>query len=288
MGCSSDEVGESPSDQYIERTILFDGSFIPSNSFGFESRPARMSANGKSETAFWGKNLAFGDEIWITDGTVAGTRRVTDINPGPASSRRAQDYSNIYEIGGNLYFMAENDTESGLWEYQSATNQTRFLSRAYPGIFSNRFYLANEQVWFDNDDSIHGTEPWLYDPFPWRNHADAIDVSFDGSVTALDAVLVINELNQNGGHKLPPRDLMSGAPWVLLDVSGDDWVTPLDAVLVVNELNARTRLSAGEAGDQIEYGGQAAPITYLIDELLGTEYVSGPRRRRTPKALSGY
>jgi hypothetical protein len=53
-------------------------------------------------------------------------------------------------------------------------------------------------------------------------------VNNDGYVSPLDALLVINALNQ------PPADLTSS----VLDVNGDRHLSPLDALLVINKLNS--------------------------------------------------
>lgn len=54
----------------------------------------------------------FGRELWSTNGTPEGTRRVTDIAPGPASSSP----SALAAIGNRLYFAA-NDAVVGRESY---------------------------------------------------------------------------------------------------------------------------------------------------------------------------
>lgn len=71
---------------------------------------------------------------------------------------------------------------------------------------------------------------------PFTNKTNPADTNQDGSVAPLDALLVIIELNQNGGRKLAP---VSGStmPGVRFDTNADGSVTPLDALLVIIELN---------------------------------------------------
>ncbi|MFI0402471.1 MAG: ELWxxDGT repeat protein, partial [Cyanobium sp.] len=54
-----------------------------------------------------------GRELWRSDGTAAGTKRVADINPGPFSSK----ISSLTLAGNRLYFAAEsiNLIETELW-----------------------------------------------------------------------------------------------------------------------------------------------------------------------------
>jgi Dockerin type I domain len=75
---------------------------------------------------------------------------------------------------------------------------------------------------------------------PWRNSARNVDVNRSMSVTPLDALLIINELNRptisRPGFKLPTvRPFDSTLPY--FDTSGDGLCSPLDALLVINALN---------------------------------------------------
>ncbi len=91
---------------------------------------------------------------------------------------------------------------------------------------------------------LHGTPG--DDPFvipmpsatPWRHPTVPADVNNDGIVSPLDALLVINELNQHSisdpaTGRLP---LPTTASYAFIDVSGDNFISPLDALLVINSL----------------------------------------------------
>jgi len=69
----------------------------------------------------------------------------------------------------------------------------------------------------------------------WQNPRNALDVDDSGIVSPLDALLVINDLDEMGSRELP--SLMAGeTPPYYLDVNGDDWTSPLDVLLVINAL----------------------------------------------------
>jgi hypothetical protein len=63
-------------------------------------------------------------------------------------------------------------------------------------------------------------------------------VNHDGTITPLDALIAINEINLNGIRELPVPGAGSQGPPPYFDVSGDDWLTAHDVLLVVNYLNA--------------------------------------------------
>ena len=70
----------------------------------------------------------------------------------------------------------------------------------------------------------------------WRNPVDSIDVDNDGSISPLDALVVINYINASGSGTLPAVHDLS-KPY--LDVDGDQSVSPLDVLNVINHLNAK-------------------------------------------------
>jgi hypothetical protein len=77
---------------------------------------------------------------------------------------------------------------------------------------------------------------------PWQNPNDPLDVNARDGVSPIDALLVINDLNnpvyrdpQTG--RLPIPATVMGAPPPYLDVNGDGFAAPLDALLVINRLS---------------------------------------------------
>ncbi len=71
----------------------------------------------------------------------------------------------------------------------------------------------------------------------WTNSVNHLDVNQSGMVTALDALLILNEVNSKGAHVLP--DLADGTvPPAWLDVNADNVVSALDALQIINAINA--------------------------------------------------
>lgn len=81
-----------------------------------------------------------------------------------------------------------------------------------------------------------------YQNTPWHNAKLAADVNDDGHVTAIDALLVINQINQDAGSALTGSNIPF-TPYI--DVSNDAFITPLDALMVINAINSGT--GSGEA-----------------------------------------
>lgn len=82
---------------------------------------------------------------------------------------------------------------------------------------------------------------------PFHNDDDPFDVNDDDRVSVLDALLIINYLNQYG-----PGPVGQGDPGYGYDVNGDGFVTVLDALLIINELNRRGNPMGGSVGGEGE------------------------------------
>ena len=71
----------------------------------------------------------------------------------------------------------------------------------------------------------------------WQNQDYPEDVNENGIVSPLDAIHVINQLNENSGEPgIVPFEQPESER--LIDVNGDSIISPLDAILVINELNS--------------------------------------------------
>jgi hypothetical protein len=107
----------------------------------------------------------------------------------------------------------------------------------------NQHYNREDSFAYYVDDGTYRSEPvtvtlTVETAYPWYNGIRAVNVNDDKYVTPLDALLVINELNQEGSRKLPAdRQRPLSAPF--FDTSRDGFITPLDALLVINYLNRR-------------------------------------------------
>jgi len=74
-------------------------------------------------------------------------------------------------------------------------------------------------------------------PPPWQNPTKPLDVNNDGSVDALDALTIINQLNSFGAHALTNPPVAPNVPPPYVDVNGDGFLSALDALVVINYLN---------------------------------------------------
>jgi ELWxxDGT repeat protein len=67
-----------------------------------------------------GSDNAHGDELWITDGSTAGTHVVKDIRPGSLGSAPLD----LIAANGNLFFIADQGDGPALWRSDGTTKGT--------------------------------------------------------------------------------------------------------------------------------------------------------------------
>jgi ELWxxDGT repeat protein len=72
---------------------------------------ARPLATLGDHLVFWASDAQAGIEVWVSDGTSGGTRRVADAHPGTANSMATLNHP-MSEIDGALYF-GLNDGQHG-------------------------------------------------------------------------------------------------------------------------------------------------------------------------------
>lgn len=126
------------------------------------SSPANLTPLG-NVVYFTANDGAHGAELWISDGTAAGTTLVKDINPGSAGSNP----SNLITVGSTLFFTA-SDGASGveLWKSDGTAAGTVLVKDINPGtIGSNPGYLTgvNGTLFFRASDGASGAELWKSD-----------------------------------------------------------------------------------------------------------------------------
>jgi hypothetical protein len=102
---------------------------------------------------------------------------------------------------------------------------------------------------------------------PWHNEKANIDVDADGTLAPIDALDVINYLNDKHAGAGPVPDDAHGT--VYYDVDGDGQVAPIDALTVINNLNAHTVLP-GSAGEG-EAAANDAGLFYLLAYDIATQ-----------------
>ncbi len=112
---------------------------------------------------FRAKDGVNGRELWVTDGTEAGTNMVKDIYPGTfLDGPSISDYA---VLGNKLIFRANDANEANLWISDGTSTGTSLLKDIRPGKSANPRGLTeyNGKVYFAAIDDVNGYELWVTD-----------------------------------------------------------------------------------------------------------------------------
>ncbi len=78
----------------------------------------------------------------------------------------------------------------------------------------------------------------IANPYPWHNSRLPSDVDMDNSVTPLDVLVAINELNLEGSKPLLVRNV---ANLTMFDVDADGTISPLDVLAIIKRYQPTTK-----------------------------------------------
>ena len=92
-----------------------------------------------------------------------------DINPGEGNSLPGNWTKDFTEVGGKLYFDADDGTHgSELWVYDPATMIASMAADILPGagssLLSSKFIEVGGKLYFSANEEMYGLELWVYDP----------------------------------------------------------------------------------------------------------------------------
>jgi ELWxxDGT repeat protein len=115
------------------------------------------------DAPWWGS----GGEVWRTDGTTQGTRRLKDVRPGPSDSN-PKLLDGPLQPNLRYYFASSKKSSQELWITDGTTDGTRSLLTLGPtanwyGVYGARVEAVQlgKRLLFANDTPEHGRELWI-------------------------------------------------------------------------------------------------------------------------------
>ena len=110
-----------------------------------------------------GSGAPEGEELWVSDGTPSGTKRVKDIRPGAVGSEPAF----LALAGGRLYFAADDGAHGReLWVSDGTSGGTRLfrdLVSGAEGSSPSEVTAIQDWLFFSATTPGRGAEPWVSD-----------------------------------------------------------------------------------------------------------------------------
>lgn len=141
-------------------------------------------------------------------------------------------------------------------------------------LFGESAVVPPDQIMYTSVD-INVTATVAFAPV-LQNAQNPFDVNNDKQVSPLDALLIVNDMEENGGRAVDSQPALAqiagGSEIFWIDVSGDNIISPLDALLVVNELDRLNQATTAQAAPVAPLSnGLPALNTTVVDLALQEE-----------------
>ncbi len=116
-----------------------------------------------NSTILTGEDDINGNELWITDGTIAGTSLLVDLNYSNGSNP-----TKFTNVNGNVFFRANSKETGGqLFKSDGSVNGTQLVKDIYPEYICiddlSEMKVINGVLYFSAIDDTHGYELWRSD-----------------------------------------------------------------------------------------------------------------------------
>lgn len=145
----------------------------PAHGMGFLVPLAVPPYTDGEQFLFFAQDVISGSEPWLSDGTPEGTRQLVDLNPGPKDSSFFGNYFGCAVLDQHWIFQATDPSHGREFHTSDGTAQgTELLvdlDRQTSSLRQVLFLLfgesapAEDRVFFNAQDSVHGSELWVTD-----------------------------------------------------------------------------------------------------------------------------
>lgn len=190
-----------------------------------------------------------GSELWVTDGTKAGTKMVKDMNPGTGNSRPM----GFNELNGNLYFVTDFTGE--LWKTDGTTTEkigegVGLFSRKMK-MFNNKLYFGGAFMW-ESDGTSLGTKQM--DPI----------ITFENNYSTKEMVIFNDEL-YFGAFYYDDKQVNKGLELCKLTKQGTTGISNLS-------LSSNSLYPNPTSTDlHVKMSAELFPVQYTIYDATGKE-----------------
>ncbi len=243
--------------------------------------------------------VCFGEEPWISDGTLAGTREMANIRIGdtPMNTQDGQGVliddvgsqpRSFFQSGDKVYFTAD-DNNSGreLWKIDTsrASSGATLVKDINSGSDDSidletvtEFVKMNENIFFTADNGNNGIELWKTNGFGLGttmvkdinsgfNNSNPTELTLVDNVlyfTAYDSTTAATELFQSDGTNMGTIILNSA-------ISNPEWLTAVENTLFFSAYNDLTGVNCLWNSDGTSSGTGFVDITVNPQQIISSD-----------------
>ncbi len=194
------------------------------------------------------------DELWVTDGTTAGTKKVKDIYPGQFTS---SDPELLAEVNGKILFRATDGTHGReMWVSNGTANSTYMLKDLRPGYDHGANVATSQRRW--RNEYIYSTQ--IYNGkyyFPGITAGYGIELWRTDGTTA--GTIMIEDV-----AKTPDSTASSGLNYIFFN-KNDMWLSMSDGKTGIELFKYDANLDTFTA-DTTDPGDTSTAIRHIVQQ----------------------
>ena len=209
----------------ITEVGTFPGEPLPNNGYN----PSKI-AQIDSTFYFIGSDSTNGQELWKSDGTIAGTELIKDINPGSDSSLAVTTGWSPIVMANVLYFAADDgSTGAELWKSDGTAQGTELvhdIELNSGNSFPRDFVVFNNDLYFVANDDANGDELWKSDGSSAGTSmvTNIAEPNWDAEyLTVVNDLILFRAGIQGQGYELWKSDGTASGTELLKDIRAGSW-----------------------------------------------------------------
>lgn len=226
---------------------------------------------------FSASDTAHGTELWVTDGTSAGTKLVADVVEGPNDSQPT--WLTVFQ--NRLVFVADH----AIWSYDVGTSSLKLVKRfrnVPTSLGPQYLVVAGDSLYFVADGG-NGDELWKYDGVSANEIIDlnpGSDGSQPGNLTIRENQLLFSAYVPEVGNELWVLDTTDDSIQLLADLRLGTTTNPpiLPRDLFVFQGIGYFRMNDRQAGTELWRTDGTPAGTYMLADVNPGSGSSGPRQ----------
>ena len=133
----------------------------------YDSTPQNIASLGNGSVVFTAYNPTTGTELYVSDGTAAGTKLVSDVNPTGDHGPYLSINSDIYAAGTKGFFAADDNIHGNeLWVGDGTVAGSHLVTDMVVGASGaapQNFFSSGGKIYFTADDGVHGRQLYTSD-----------------------------------------------------------------------------------------------------------------------------
>lgn len=240
---------------------------------GLREGPTRIG----DATYFSASNDDAGAELWTTDGSIAGTHRLLDLNPGPGDSGPRA----LAPLGGGALFHADDGQHGrALWFFDPASGQAR-LVKDIRATNNGSIASANQAEFARVGGFVYFNSDRANQPGLWRTDGTAAGTTLvyatTHRLTGLTALgdRLLFASDETSGNELWISDGTSAGTHLLDDIQpGSSGSSPTEGIVLQGQMYFFA--NDGKAGTELWTSDGTAEGTHLAVDLVAGKPDASP------------